>query len=173
MRAEQGEAGEGDRRVGFCQGAPQPCLGHPLRAQGARDSQDITGDGPPCFPTRWAAGSRGGTQLLAGVALAACHATGGRDSPETESCIYLSPATEKQTSTLCPGGISRNLGSGFLLMKGQIILGFSVAREPLSNRCFVLQMTRFLTLKSLNDKCRNVDRLLTPTGEVADLSFHA
>lgn len=114
----------------------------------------------------------GGTQLRAGVVvLAARHATRGRDSPETESCIYLSPTTEKQTSVLCPGGISRNLGSDFLLMKCQIILGLSVVTEPLCNRCFVLQMTRFSTLKSLSDKCQNLDRFPTPTREVADLSF--
>lgn len=30
---------------------------------------------------------------------------------------FISPVTEKQTGMLYPGGISRNLGSGFLLMK--------------------------------------------------------
>lgn len=29
-------------------------------------------------------------------------------------------------------------------------------RESLSHRCFVLQMTRFSTLKSLNDRCKNL-----------------
>lgn len=55
-------------------------------------------------------------------------------------------------------------------MKCQIILGLFVAREPLSNRYFVLQMTRFLTLKSLNDKCKNLDRFSTPTSKVAGLN---
>lgn len=86
---------------------PAPGLRHRASPREPGTPWGIAGRGLRVSPL-WTAASLRGVRLLAGVGLAACHATRGRASPETESCIYLSPATEKQTSTLCPGGISRN-----------------------------------------------------------------
>ena len=74
MRTEQGEAG----KVGFLQGAPQQLTSTTQAGPGDPGIPwDVTGHRPLCFPTGWAAGSRGGLQLLVGVALAACHTTKG------------------------------------------------------------------------------------------------
>lgn len=43
-------------------------------------------------------------------------------------------------------------------------------REPLSNRCFVLQMTRSSTLKSLNDRCKNLDHIPTRVSKIDGLN---
>lgn len=110
------ESGQGNILPGS---PPAPGLGHASEPQGAGIPWDISGHRPLCFPTLgcWITGGR---QLVSRVALAACHATGGGASPANASSIHLSPG-QKQTSMLCPGGIPRNLGSGFLLMKCRMI----------------------------------------------------
>lgn len=78
MRAGQGEAEEGGAGWGFARKPPQQLTSTTHVAPGEPGIPwDITGHGPQCLPKGWAAGSRGGLQLLVGVVLAACHTTRG------------------------------------------------------------------------------------------------